>query len=136
MSVPATTSSTATTSNESTSTSSTSKTSTLDYNSFLQLLVAQLQNQDPTDPTDPTQFISQLASFSSVEQLVNANSRLDTLLTQNAISQGASLIGKTVTSADGTVSGVIKSIEINSSGSVATLADGSTIELASGVVIS
>jgi flagellar basal-body rod modification protein FlgD len=100
------------------------------------LLVAQLQNQDPTDPTDPTQFVSQLASFSSVEQLVNVNSRLDTLLTQNAISQSASLIGKTVTSADGTVSGVIASIEINSSGSVATLADGSTIELASGVVIS
>ncbi|WKW50650.1 flagellar hook assembly protein FlgD [Rhodomicrobium lacus] len=136
MSTSAITSSTSSTSTTSTSNSSTSESSTLDYNSFLQLLVAQLQNQDPTDPTDPTQFISQLASFSSVEQLVNANSRLDTLLTQNAISQGASLIGKTVTSADGTVSGVIKSIEINSSGSVATLADGSTIELASGVVIS
>ncbi len=43
-------------------------TSTLDYNSFLKLLTAQMKFQDPTKPTDATQFVSQLASFSSVEQ--------------------------------------------------------------------
>ena len=74
---------------------------------FLQLLVAQLKNQDPTNPSDPTQFVSQLASFSAVEQQLNTNSKLDSLLTQSAISQAGSLIGKTVTSADGSTSGQV-----------------------------
>ena len=74
----------------STSTASSSSTSnstgvngTLNYNEFLNLLVAQLKNQDPTNPADPTTFVSQLASFSSVEQQVNANSKLDSLLTSD-----------------------------------------------------
>ena len=38
---------------------------------FLQLLVAQLKEQNPLDPQDGTQFVTQLAQFSSLEQLVN-----------------------------------------------------------------
>jgi flagellar basal-body rod modification protein FlgD len=37
---------------------------------FLKLLVTQLQNQDPLNPADSTQFVSQLAQFSSLEQLI------------------------------------------------------------------
>jgi flagellar basal-body rod modification protein FlgD len=37
---------------------------------FLQLLVAQLKNQDPLSPTDGTQFVSQLAQFSELEQVI------------------------------------------------------------------
>ena len=47
---------------------------------FLKLLVAQLQNQDPLDPEDSTEFTSQLAQFSSLEQLENLNSGMDTLV--------------------------------------------------------
>jgi len=43
---------------------------------FLQLLVAQLKNQDPLNPMQPDQFAAQLAQFSSVEQLVEANQHL------------------------------------------------------------
>jgi flagellar basal-body rod modification protein FlgD len=39
-------------------------------NTFLQLLVAQIQNQDPTSPVDSNQFLSQLAEFSQLEQLI------------------------------------------------------------------
>jgi flagellar basal-body rod modification protein FlgD len=39
-------------------------------NTFLQLLVAQIKNQDPLQPTDGVQFLSQLAQFSSLEQLI------------------------------------------------------------------
>ena len=39
-------------------------------NTFLQLLVAQIKNQDPTQPMDSTAFLSQLAQFSQLEQLV------------------------------------------------------------------
>lgn len=37
---------------------------------FLQLLVAQIKNQDPLNPTDSTQFVSQLAQFSELENVV------------------------------------------------------------------
>jgi flagellar basal-body rod modification protein FlgD len=40
---------------------------------FLKLLVSQLQNQDPLNPADSTQFVSQLTSYSQLEQLININ---------------------------------------------------------------
>ena len=60
--------------------SSASNTTTIDYNSFLQLLVTEMQNQDPTQPMDPTQTVTQLATFSGVEQAVQTNSILSSLL--------------------------------------------------------
>ena len=39
-------------------------------NTFLQLLVAQIKNQDPLQPADSIQFLSQLAQFSQLEQLI------------------------------------------------------------------
>lgn len=51
----------------------------VDFQSFLRLLTAQLRNQDPLSPLDSTQFVAQLANFSTVEQLVSANARLDRL---------------------------------------------------------
>ncbi len=46
-------------------------------NQFLQLLVAQIQYQDPTNPTDSTTFVTQLAQFSSLEQLIAIRGDLD-----------------------------------------------------------
>jgi flagellar basal-body rod modification protein FlgD len=39
-------------------------------NTFLQLLVAQIKNQDPTQPVDSSTFLTQLAEFSQLEQLI------------------------------------------------------------------
>jgi flagellar basal-body rod modification protein FlgD len=52
-------------------------------NQFLQLLVAQIQYQDPTNPTDSTAFVTQLAQFSSLEQLVAIHGDLDSLTAQS-----------------------------------------------------
>jgi flagellar basal-body rod modification protein FlgD len=50
---------------------------------FLQLLVSQLQNQDPLNPTDSTTFVTQLAQFSELEQVIAIRNDTDTLATQN-----------------------------------------------------
>lgn len=70
---------------------------------FLKLLVTQLQNQDPLKPMDNQEFTTQLATFNSLDQLVNLNSKLESVRAGQAILtqlQVTSLIGKTVT-ADG-----------------------------------
>ena len=53
---------------------------TSDFDTFLQLLTAQLENQDPLEPVDSTQFVEQLATFSSVEQQIQTNSLLESIL--------------------------------------------------------
>ena len=110
---------------------------TLNYNEFRQPLVAQLQNQDPTNPTDPTTFVSQLASFSSVEQQVNTNSILNSLLTQTAISQAPSLVGQTVTFVrrHRIRAGRVR-YNWSSPGPQANLSNGQTLALGSGIQIS
>ena len=68
-------------------------------NDFLKLLMTQLQNQDPTQPLDTSQFTSQLVQFASVEQQVNANTNLTSLiqLTQGGqMLQAGALVGKQV----------------------------------------
>ncbi|MGP8233436.1 MAG: flagellar hook assembly protein FlgD [Methylovirgula sp.] len=123
----------ATSSNSSSSAAqSTTAAATVNYNQFLQLLVAELQNQDPTSPTDPTQYMSQLASFSQVEQQIQTNSKLDTMLTSNALTQAEQMIGQTVTSSSGTT-GIVESVNLGTNGgTTATLADGSTVDLTTG----
>jgi flagellar basal-body rod modification protein FlgD len=69
------------------------------FNEFLQLLTTQLKNQNPLDPLDTNQFTQQLVQFSSVEQQINMNTQLTTLigLQQTAQSaQAASFVGATV----------------------------------------
>src|SRR5690242_11555652 len=67
------------------------------FNSFLTLLTTQLQNQNPLDTN---QFTQQLVQFASVEQQMNMNTQLQTLVSlqqtaQN--SQALGFVGKTVT---------------------------------------
>ncbi|MGI5901205.1 MAG: flagellar hook capping FlgD N-terminal domain-containing protein [Desulfitobacteriia bacterium] len=87
---------------------------------FLKLLIAQLKNQDPMSPMDNTEFVSQLAQFSSLEQMTNMvtavehlRSDLTTLYSAFLFTQGAALIGKEVVAIgeDGTeITGRISSI--------------------------
>ncbi len=51
-----------------------------DFNDFLRLLTTQLQNQDPLSPMDSNEFTNQLVQFSQVEQQINSNQKLDSLL--------------------------------------------------------
>ncbi|MGL5652746.1 MAG: flagellar hook assembly protein FlgD [Paraclostridium sp.] len=70
---------------------------------FLKLLVAQMSNQDPLNPQDPTQYVTQLAQFSSLEQMQSLNEGMEYLvgltngvLVNSAMSTASALIGKRI----------------------------------------
>jgi flagellar basal-body rod modification protein FlgD len=132
--VNSTSASTATTSTTSTTKSDATQAS-LDYDAFLKLLVAQMQNQDPLNPTDATEQLSQLASFSNVEQGIKMNQKLESMLTVSSLTQADAVLGRTLTSSDGTVSGVVKSVKVTDAGAVATLTSGATVDLGAGIKI-
>jgi flagellar basal-body rod modification protein FlgD len=70
------------------------------FDMFLQLLTTQLQNQDPLDPLDTNQFTEQLVEFASVEQQVNMNTNLQTLISLQQSSEATSalqFLGNSVT---------------------------------------
>jgi flagellar basal-body rod modification protein FlgD len=67
---------------------------------FLKLLVAQLKNQDPLKPQDNSAFVAELAQFSSLEQSMGVNDRLDQMMLQNqgmANSNVVNMVGQTAT---------------------------------------
>jgi flagellar basal-body rod modification protein FlgD len=85
------------------SATSASGTSVLAKDDFLKLLIVQLQNQDPLNPMEGTEFATQLAQFSSVEQLTNISDTLTESLTVNQLmtqsignSLATTMIGKDV----------------------------------------
>ncbi len=70
-----------------------------DFDDFLILLTTQLQNQDPLDPADSTEFTNQLVSFAGVEQQINANQRLESLVSLGlgtSFSSSLNYVGKDV----------------------------------------
>ena len=78
---------------------SSSESNILGKDDFLNLLVTQLQHQDPLNPMKSAEFTSQLAQFSSLEQMSNVNTNLELLqLYQASInnSQAVGFIGKTI----------------------------------------
>ncbi len=79
----------------------------VDKDAFMKLLITQMRYQDPLDPMDNQQFLSQLAQFSSLEQMQSLNQKFESsmALTQSLNnSAAAGLIGKTVRASGDTVS--------------------------------
>lgn len=81
---------------------------TNDSNMFLNLMLQQLKSQDPTEPTDNTEWLSQLAQYSSLEQMTQMNTGLENcakyisalysdMAYNSEITQTLSMIGKDVT---------------------------------------
>ena len=106
MSISATSGTTGTTGTGATTT--VTKTTELGKDDFLKLLVAQLQSQDPLNPMEDKEFISQMAQFTSLEQMKNVSNAVQ-------ITQATSYIGKQVTWDDEMgeqQTGIVKSVRI------------------------
>ncbi len=133
--------------NQSTATSkTTTKTNELGKDAFLQLMCKQMQYQDPLDPQDNSEYLSQLAQFSSLEQMTNVSTAMSNLATivdnidsSLLVGQLSGMIGKevqwsstaTVTDASGNAikdsSGNIQTVTTKHTGKVAgvSISDGS-----------
>ncbi len=79
-------------------------------NTFLTLLITQLKNQDPMNPQDSSQFVAQLASFSSLEQMTAMNTNMQNVLDNSAtslINQQVTLLDQNGNLVQGTVTGIV-----------------------------
>ena len=70
-----------------------------DKNLFLKMLVAQMTNQDPFNSQDPSEYISQLAQFNTLEQMMSLNDSMsylvnlgNSMLVYNAVDAASSTI--------------------------------------------
>jgi len=86
----------------------------LDKDSFLKLLVTELRHQDPTNPMNDREFISQMAQFSSLEQMTSMNASIQNLNKSTRSGEAYALLGKRVEAynaeTDRRVAGVVTSI--------------------------
>jgi flagellar basal-body rod modification protein FlgD len=130
-----------------TSTLSSSASIAKNFDSFLRLLTTQLQNQNPLEPLDTNQFTQQLVQFSQVEQQINMNQQLTTLIALQKSAQTATAInyvgatatvdGATTKLANGSASWVFSSDKpatatINIKSSTGVLAYSRTFPLSAG----
>ena len=96
---------------------------------FLKILLTQLTYQDRLKPMDNQQFMAQMAQFTSLEQTQQLNTKIETLITNQAALQSIGLIGKTVdvNTATGLVTGTVSALSLSGDApllTVQTLAGG------------
>jgi flagellar basal-body rod modification protein FlgD len=108
------------------------------FNTFLTLLTTQLKNQDPTSPMDSNAFTQQLVMYSQVEQQIQSNTNLKTLISQgtsSAATLATGYLGKkvSITNGQGSLTSGTADWTYNLSG--AAKATGLTVTDANGKVV-
>lgn len=101
---------------------------------FLKLLMLQMQHQDPLEPMDNQQMLSQMAQFSSLEQMSNLNDTFQQASNTGVFMDATRLLGKEVMIIDPlregeTISKMVKSVSSSTEGPLATLDDGTIISI-------
>lgn len=105
--------------------------SSLGLQDFLKVLLTQLSYQDPLKPMDNQEFMAQIAQFTGVEQTQQLNTKIETLINNQAALQSVGLIGRTVdaTTASGTLTGTVMALSLQGSSPALS------VKTASGAVI-
>jgi flagellar basal-body rod modification protein FlgD len=104
---------------------------------FLKILLVQLQNQDPLNPMQDKEFIAQMATFSTLEQITNMNKMMENFVNQqlgDSILKYSSMIGKKIEweqptweETTASESGVVKSVKWKNNEIVLELEDGTEV---------
>ncbi len=106
----------------------------LNYDSFLKLLIAQMKNQDPTSPMDAGQQMSQLASFSQVEQTIKTNTHLKSMLQAEALTRASDLVARPLRALTTMLPAWSMEVQVYSDGIVAVTEAGDKVLVQAGVV--
>jgi flagellar basal-body rod modification protein FlgD len=99
---------------------------TLGKDDFLKLFVAQLQHQDPLNPMEDKEFMGQMASFSTLEQVTKLATANEQLASSLSVTGSLGFIGRTVSYADAagqTTTGVVQRVS-TTNGTVSLTVDG------------
>lgn len=98
----------------------------LGFEDLLKIVLTQLTYQDPLKPMENFEFVSQLAQFSQIQQTQEMSGALQTLVTAQASSQAASLLGKTVDIGAGAsaLTGEVIAVTFGQSGPTVTIETG------------
>ena len=96
---------------------------------FMKLLTTQLTSQDPMNPMKDTEFISQMANFTSLEQMRTLSKSFETFTTDQKLASAPSYLGRqvTVTDATGDTTGIVEAIKLKD-GKPAIVINGKTYE--------
>ncbi len=104
---------------------------------FLRLMLTQMKHQDPFDPVDNQQMLSQLAQFSSLEQMANINESISSGNSSQNFADATRLLGKSITYLERNNEGetsqatsTVQSITKTSEGPQVTLANGRLLNMA------
>lgn len=102
---------------------------------FLKILSSQIKSQNPLEPMKDTEFIAQMAQFSQLEQITSVAKDMKALAMSSQLSQGASLIGKSVTytpaGTDIPVTGTVEALSLAGDGrSMSLIVGGVTVDVA------
>lgn len=81
---------------------------------FMKLLTTQLTSQDPMNPMKDTEFISQMANFTSLEQMRTLSQSFETFTSDQKLSAAPAFLGRNVTVKDaaGDITGIVEAITL------------------------
>lgn len=96
---------------------------------FMKLLTTQLTSQDPMNPMKDTEFISQMANFTSLEQMRSLSKSFDSFSADQKMAAAPSFLGRqiSITDASGEITGIVEAIKLKD-GKPAVVVNGQTYE--------
>ena len=104
----------------------------LNSQDFINMMITQLEHQDPLQPTSSDQLLSQMSQIGQMQSSSQLQTTLSGLAQQNQIGAASALIGKTVQGVDSnqnSLSGIVTSVQVASTGVSLSLDNGHTLPL-------